>query len=49
VPADRDHDEVGLGVLADEAHVAEEARVTHVVDLEAVLHLDEKAQGSPPG
>src|SRR2546427_2502205 len=43
VAADRHQDEVGLVVVGDQLHVAEEARVAHVVDLESVLHLDDEA------
>src|SRR5206468_12133034 len=43
VAADRHQDEIGLIVVGDQLHVAEEARVAHVVDLEPVLHLDDEA------
>src|SRR5882724_5281682 len=43
VAADRHQDEVGLVVVGDQLHVAEEPRVAHVVDLEPVLQLDDEA------
>ena len=43
--ADRNQDEIGLVVLADHFHIAEQPRVAHVIDLEAVLQLDDKAAG----
>lgn len=36
VPADRNHHQVRLVVRANHGHVAEQAGVAHVVDLEAV-------------
>src|SRR2546429_6218656 len=43
VAADGDHDQVGLVVLPDQLHVAEESRVAHMVELEPVLELDDEA------
>jgi hypothetical protein len=41
MPADRNHDEVWLVMLGDQLHVAEQARVAHVVDPKTVLELDD--------
>src|SRR5439155_708332 len=43
VAADGDHDQVGLVVLPDQLHVAEESRVAHMVELEPVFELDDEA------
>src|SRR5262244_2948832 len=43
VAADGHQDEVGLVVVGDQLHVAEDPRVAHVVELEPVLHLDDEA------
>ncbi len=43
VAADRHQDQIGLVVAADQAHVAEQAGVAHVIDLEVVLELDDEA------
>ena len=40
---DRDQDQVGFVVLADQLHVPEQAGVAHVVDPEPVLQFDDES------